>query len=384
MHILHYVPNYLEPIGGREIFAHGLIKYLRKYGIIQSVLTNSKNGKAHIIPSGDLTIYCLPSKKFGSYLVLRGAFNILRHDMFDIIHIHGYGDYCADVVSLLKQLRLLSTPTVLTTHGVHGLKHGYDALDLSSYMTFHQRMIRLPHLIYDFTMGRLQMLTFSKIIVLSDQELYLLQKIGLRKDKVVKIPVAIHDAFFSKSHSNKKDYILYVGRIDKYKGLDTLALAIKELKLKGIQLKCLIVGKDYGYRSKFESFTKKLGIHDQIELKGFQRLDNLISLYSDALVTVLPSPAEGFPLTLVESTAVGTPYISTAVGAIKEFTESSNAGILIPVRNAKELANAIVTLLTDEDLWRRLSENGKKYAQCFTWQNIGDQYYQLYREIIVN
>jgi glycosyltransferase involved in cell wall biosynthesis len=387
MHVLHYVPNYFEPVGGRENFVRELTKHLQRFGVKQSILTNSKDGTSSSIAESDgIIMYSLRAKKYGAYMVLFGASRILRENNYDVIHIHGYGDYCADLVCLLKRLRSLSTPAVMTTHGVTGLKHGYDALDSSSALTFSQRLARLPHLIYDGTIGKLEVRTFEKIVLLSSEEQQLLHKIGLRKDRTVEIPIAISDLFFAKSsYSNhRRDYLLYVGRIDEYKGLPTLARAMKELKSsRKIHLKCLVIGKDYGYKSRFESLIKELDIQDQIELKDFVAHDELFNFYSSALATILPSSSEGFPLALVESMAAGTPYISTPVGAIEQLTISSKAGLLIPIGDWKSLANAITTLVRDENLWYKMSDNCRYYAANFTWDNIARRYFQLYQEMVV-
>jgi D-inositol-3-phosphate glycosyltransferase len=227
------------------------------------------------------------------------------------------------------------------------------------------------------------MTSFDKIVILSQEEKRYLSKIGLKEKKAINISVAVNEVFLRSSSSNSSDrsYILYVGRIDPYKGIDALAKAVKELQLINVHVKCVIVGRDYGYRSKLESLIDELRISNIVEIRDHVSQENVVELYSSALVTVLPSLSEGFPLTLVESMALGTPFIASSVGAIPELVALSKAGILVPINNAKVLAQTIRNLLEDKELWSILSVNGKRFARNFTWEKIAKSYFDLYSEM---
>ena len=64
-----------------------------------------------------------------------------------------------------------------------------------------------------------------------------------------------------------RDYILYVGRIDRYKGLHTLLKTMKELRSNGISLRCILVGKDYNYRHELEREVSHLKIDEAVEIR---------------------------------------------------------------------------------------------------------------------
>jgi glycosyltransferase involved in cell wall biosynthesis len=287
---------------------------------------------------------------------------------------------------LLKKIGFLRVPTVLTTHGIDGLRNAYLAISPASSLTRSQRIKRFPHFFYDFTLGRLEVATFDRIIVASEEEKSYLSHLGLKDEKVVKIPVAANDIFFSASCNNiakRKDYVLYVGRISEFKGLDTLVKAIKELRVaNNIELKCIIIGKDWGYRSELQSLVDKLGITDLVEFTGYISLNRLIDYYSSALVTVLCSITEAFGLTLVQSMAAGTPFVATPVGAIPDLVDQTKAGIIVPVGDHKALANAIIQLLQDKKMWAEMSARGREHATKFRWDNIGKSYYQLYKDLV--
>jgi glycosyltransferase involved in cell wall biosynthesis len=381
---LHYVPNFASLVGGRENFVYGLVHHLKKFKIEQYIVTSGPVQKTQTLFDG-LTVFSLTERKFGSYIILENLVNILKRQEFDLINIHGYGEYTADMTCLLKKTGFLRIPTVLTTHGLSGLVNAYSAISRTSSLTPSQRIKRFPHLFYDLTLGRLEVATFDRIIVLSEQEKSYLSRLGLKEEKIVKIPVAVNDIFFSGSCSTRKreNYVLYSGRIVPFKGLDTLLKAIKELRMaSNIELKCIMIGKDFGYGSELRLLADKLGITHLVEFIDHIPQDRLVNYYSSALVTVLCSLTEGFPLSLVESMAAGTPFVATPVGAIPELVDQTKAGLIVPVGDAKALADAIRQLVEDRKMWAEMSTNGRENVIRFSWDNIAKSYYQLYEDLV--
>ena len=387
MHVLHFLLGFHNPIGGEEIFVRGLTYHLQaKYGIVQSIITQSSSRRKEISRYEGITVISLPMLSLGYYNVLSGLFSVLYNGTYDIINIHGYGDYTADITCILKKLGFLgNTPLVLSTHGLYGLKNGYLASDFSApFPSKRQRIRGFLHRFYDFTLGRVEVNTFDKIIINSEEDRKYLSKNGMKGNKAVKIPIAINEIFFRFKPAiprSDRHYILYVGRIDPYKGLDVLVKAIKELESRGTIVKCIIIGSDVGYKSKLLSFIHKMNIQDQVELREHVSQENLIELYSHAIVTVLPSLSEGYPLTLVESLSAGTPFITTPVGANPELASLSNAGLIVPIGEPKTLADTILRAIKDEHLWLNMSRCGQAYVVNFSWQKVVEKYYQVYSEL---
>lgn len=382
VHVMHYVPNFHDAVGGREVFVRGLVSYIDNLGPQQTVITSSPNGRREVAQfEKRVTVISLPAKKIGAYTILGDLLATITTVEPDVINIHGYGEYPGDAVCLQKRLGRLNKPLILTTHGIAGLKHAFMAFDLSSSFTLRQRMVRSVHLCYDFTMGRLEMNTFDKVILLSEEERNYLSKIGLKHDKSLKIPIAISDLFFNPPEFVDRNGILYVGRIDEFKGLDVLVNAIRELRLQNINLKCRIIGKDFNYKSRLQSLIDRLEVAELVRIENQVTQEEVLDYYSSALITVLPSSSEGFPLVLAESMARGTPFISTPVGAIPELVNQSGAGFLTPVGDAKSLAERIGQLLKDKDLWSSMSLKARAFAQNFRWDRVAKEYYNTYMEL---
>ena len=382
VHVMHYVPNFQDAVGGREVFVRGLVSHIDNLGLQQTVITSSPNGRREVVQfEKRTTVISLPAKKIGAYTILSDLLSTIAKVGPDLINVHGYGEYPGDVVCLQKKLGKLDKPLILTTHGIAGLKHAFMAFDRSSSFTPRQRVVRSVHLFYDFSMGRLQMNTFDRVILLSDEEKNYLSKIGLKYENSLKIPIAISDLFFGPPRLVDRNGILYVGRIDEFKGLDVLVKAIRELCLRNINLKCRIIGKDFNYKSRLQSLINRLDLGDLVSIENQVTQEEVLDYYDSALVTVLPSSSEGFPLVLAESMARGTPFISTPVGAIPELVNQSGAGFLTPVGDAKSLAGRIGQLLTDKDLWSSMSLKARAFAQNFRWDRVAKEYYNTYMEL---
>ncbi len=320
----------------------------------------------------------LPSS---AYVILDRLGGLLLDPKFDIIHIHGYGEYAADLVCILRKLGKLQTPILLTTHGVAGLRHALGALNFSIKFSAAERLRRTLHLFYDESMGRLEMKTFDKVVVLSEEEKHYLRKIGLNDNRAVHIPVAVNDIFHKSVTLARREHLLYVGRIDRHKGLSTLVHAIKELRDTGHSMKCVVIGEDFGYRTELEHLVETLDLSSLISIRGPVSQGELIPLFSSALATILLSSAEGLPTSLLESIAIGIPFIATPVGGISELAANSKAGILVSPDEPDEVARAIIKLVTDNSLWQSMSLSGKEYASTFTWATVANQYLNLYKEL---
>ena len=149
--------------------------------------------------------------------------------------------------------------------------------------------------------------------------------------------------------------LIYVGRLEKVKGLDMLLAAMEILKAENQDIRLTIVG-DGGLRSWLESELESRGLSDRIALAGQVPFgQELFNLYRSADVMVLPSYSEGLPLVLIEAMANSLPVVATAVGGIPEIVEHEKNGLLVPPGNPGEFAVAIRRLAVSRELRARLA-----------------------------
>ncbi len=182
--------------------------------------------------------------------------------------------------------------------------------------------------------------------------------------------------------------ILSVGRFCEKKGLNYLVQACRLLKDRGRAFRCEIVG--YGeMQGMLETMIQKLNLADCVRLAGTMTHDQLVPLYLQASMFVLPcvvtenGDRDGIPNVLIESMVSGTPVISTRVSGISELVEHMENGLLVEQRNAQEVANAMELLLADTSLRLRLAENARETVRRrFTLEASARHVYELLDSVI--
>jgi glycosyltransferase involved in cell wall biosynthesis len=163
--------------------------------------------------------------------------------------------------------------------------------------------------------------------------------------------------------TNKQRIVIgTVGRLEKVKGIRYLLLSMKTVLTKFPNARLEIVG-DGSQANELVELSKNLGISNSV--KFFGKFANVIPFFNEMDIFVLPSTLEGFGIVLLEAMAAGVPVIASDVDGIKEVIFNEETGILVPPRNPEAIANAIIKLIEDPQLVKKLVENGLKRAQLF-------------------
>lgn len=179
--------------------------------------------------------------------------------------------------------------------------------------------------------------------------------------------------------SRKIPVILAVGRLAKCKDYPNLLMAFNKI-LQKQPIRLVILGKG-SEKSKLERLADKLGLSENIAFLGFQ--ENPYKYMKKASVFVLSSIQEGFGNVIVEAMTCGTPVVSTDCrSGPNEIIENGKNGILVSVSNPKALAEAVLNLLKNPLLRKKLSEEGKKRAQDFSVEKITKEYEKFFQELI--
>jgi len=120
-----------------------------------------------------------------------------------------------------------------------------------------------------------------------------------------------------------------------------------------------------------------------VELWGYR--DDMAQVLSSATIVVLPSYREGFPKVLIESAACGRTVVTTDVPGCRDAIEDGVTGLLVPVRNADAIANAVLALLEDPDLCRAMGAAGRKRAEeMFDVKQVVVEHMGIYEELLCN
>jgi glycosyltransferase involved in cell wall biosynthesis len=180
--------------------------------------------------------------------------------------------------------------------------------------------------------------------------------------------------------------ILYVGRFDSRKGIETLVKATSRQEIRQNQnLKVIIVGgstpgqSDGIERQRIEGIVQELGLQDIIIFAGRVEHSELAYYYTAADVCVVPSHYEPFGLVAIEAMACGTPVVASDVGGLKFTVVNEVTGLVVPPQDEAEFARAIALILSDLDWGKQLGENAKKRVESkFSWNSVASQLDKLY------
>lgn len=169
----------------------------------------------------------------------------------------------------------------------------------------------------------------------------------------------------SKKIDNKYN-ILFVGRIEKQKGIYELLNAFSEIKNKNLFL--YIMGPFMNNEREIRTLTKKLKISNRVKFLGMISGPEKYEYFSKSHLFVLPSYWEGLPLSVLEAMSFGLPIIATDVGAIPEIIKKEN-GILIKPKNYNILKEKIITILKNKDRIDYYTNNISTVRKHFNFKN---------------
>jgi glycosyltransferase involved in cell wall biosynthesis len=166
--------------------------------------------------------------------------------------------------------------------------------------------------------------------------------------------------------------LLCVSRIDPRKGLRSLPPAISELVKAGFDVTLDIVGPTIGLIGESERAAilaegRRCGVADRIALRGSLALDQLMPLYREFDLFVLPTrPGEGIPRVLMEAMAGGLPVVTTDVAGIASLITDGENGLLVPEGSTPAIATALQKLITTPALRQLVIQGGYATARAHT------------------
>jgi len=186
--------------------------------------------------------------------------------------------------------------------------------------------------------------------------------------------------------------ILFVGRIEPLKGIDSLLWAISLIARKRPELICgmcvpIIGGNPYRIEDndemvRLQALREELGIGDVVTFLGAQDQDVLQYYYAAAEMVVMPSDYESFGMVALEAMACGIPVIASDVGGLAYLVRHGRTGYRVPARDPGALAEKIIRLLADEGLRQRMGRRAVCWAEGYGWPRIADRVEEVYSELI--
>ncbi len=190
--------------------------------------------------------------------------------------------------------------------------------------------------------------------------------------------------------------LLFVGRIEPLKGLDTLIEAISRLHAQQICVCLAIIGGDpddalagggpavvqSAEMARLKDLRQRFGLDDLVTFLGKRSQDTLPYYYSAAEAVVVPSYYESFGMVALEAMACGAPVVASQVGGLAFLVQDGVTGFTVPVDDPGALAERLAQLLQDPALRDRLAAQAATLAQQYAWENIAARMLALYQQLL--
>jgi len=392
--------------GGMNVYVRELTRQLGRMGVRVDVFTRSQDEHVphvlHDLGYGNRIVHVragpeVPLKKEELYSYLPefvdGIFHFIEHKKiyYDLIHSH----YWMSGIAARDLKKAWNTPVIHMFHTLGIMKQRVARTNEET-----EGVYRLD--------GEREVLKFAdKIIAATPAEVAQLQWLYQANiKKVVVIPPGVDTShFYPIPKDEAKEYIgvppcdnmlLYVGRIEPLKGIDTLIQAIALLheksKHKSLPFCLAVIGgtpettteKMSAEMTRLQSMCKENNLEDFILFLGQRNQDSLPYYYSAAEAVVVPSYYESFGMVALEAMACGTPVIVSQVGGLAFLVENGITGFTVPVEDSILMADCIEKILYNNELRDQLGKQAAQYAKQYSWDLIANEIVALYRKVLDN
>lgn len=348
--------HYFPVIGGKETAVHNLSLALKKRGHEVKILTSDMDRLGKRV-EGENEYDGIGVKRFFSWLKLGptaiffpGIFTYLLENDYDVVIANTYRQPQTDLSLFASKLK--GRKCILATHYPMMPRKGFNKLFIN---------------LYDNTVSYLTLRFYDAIFVLSEDMIPFLLSRGVKKDRIKIVPNGVDDVFFTaKMNRNQnlekkeRKIILNVATLNRIKGQELLLNAIPNMKNQDAEFWLVGPLED----SSKEIIEKAKGFPN-VKIMGPKKKEELLQIYAQADIFVLPSKFEPFGIVALEAMAAGLPVVATKHGGTKNFVKKP-FGLIIDPYDAKELANALDFFLENP----YTSDEGYEKAKDYTWDNL--------------
>jgi len=178
----------------------------------------------------------------------------------------------------------------------------------------------------------------------------------------------------------KQKVVTILGRLDAWKGHRFFLRAAQQIVKRVDQVTFLVVG-DGDLKKELQEYAVKLGIADSVNFCGYR--EDIPKIIAATDVLVLASLRESFGRVIIEAMAMGKPVVATNGGGVPEIIRSDHTGILVEFANPDAISEAVVRLLNDEKLSKRIGQAGlKRVQEKFTMEKHVHEIQRVYESVL--
>ncbi len=303
----------------------------------------------------------------------------------DIIEAHTVSGY--KLLQTLKKQKI-GKPFIHTIHGVLADEYIQSSKSLSPSLRMKLSNFVMRHL------AKLEKQTAKEASIIVTVSNYSAQKIvqlyDVNQNKIRVVPNGVDLNKFKPYEDSEKlrtricgncEYlVLFVGNLIPRKGLHYLVEAAKNITKESRDTKFVLVGEG-PIKNHLIQYSKEQGVSENFIFLGQVPETMLKSLYSCADVFASPSIQEGQGISLLEAQASEKPVVAFKVTAITEVVKNRETGLLVKP-DSTELANAILSLLSDKTLREKMGRSGREFVvKNFSWDMCAKRMLQVYSEV---
>lgn len=208
----------------------------------------------------------------------------------------------------------------------------------------------------------------SKVVTVSGSSRQELESLGIKQ-----VSVALNGVdktrYYSDGNVSKQAHgLLYLGRVKRYKGIDTLieVALILQQKFPGVILNIAGEGDDLP-RLKLMVENKKA--ESTIKFRGFVSEEEKRRLYSESTLMLISSLKEGYGLTTIEANACGTCVVAADVPGLNDSIKNNQTGFLVPYGKVQAFVDKIEEYFSDAPLRETMQKAALEWAGTHTWDN---------------
>ncbi|MAG47690.1 hypothetical protein CL617_03715 [archaeon] len=372
MKIGFLIENFYPTTGGAENNCFYLAKELSKNHEIHIYTSKPENTKSYEIIN-NLHIHRYKTLfKYKYYLSFTpGLIKVINTDL-DILHIHSLGFPYHDLIILLLKLFNKNVKLVNTPHGPFMALTIYP-LHLKLIKNITERLEKPINNLYD------------KVIQVNPYQYQWMTTLGIKKNKIEFIPNGIEEDSFNKINEKldlekqlkNKTVISYIGRIDKYKGLDQIIKLLPKFK----DLIFIAIGQDVGDKKRLENLSTNLKVQNQIIFTGKVSEEEKLRILQISNLFILPSDWEAFGIVMLEAMAQENIIISTTTEGGKFLIKENENGFLYDFNNLTQLESILNKILKNKKQQEIIIKNNLKKSKEFLWKNISKDLEKLYQSL---
>ncbi|NTV22233.1 MAG: glycosyltransferase family 4 protein [Candidatus Yonathbacteria bacterium] len=312
---------------------------------------------------------------------------VLKEFKPDIVHIHTIGHASPAIL-----LALHAHPTAYTMHGPEAfIKTLLHWCFPSSYFTeghaYEKEYLRLTGklrvLYHRFLTDPLYAIGLRHVDTIISPSAFMRDIVAKQGLPSVVIPNGISLLPYHAPHQSRmNNTVVYVGRLEKYKGVDYLLQAFSEVLIHVPQAQLIIAG-DGSMRKDLEQEAQALGITNNVTFLGRISREALINIYTQASCVVIPSIwFETFGMVGLEAMSIGRPVIVSDVGGISEWFSDGETGYAVPPKDSHAIASAIVRLFEHPETAIVMGEKGRARAEHFGMKEHAQEIIRLYENMV--